>query len=155
MQRNAGRVRPDGTHAGDWALRVDRPHRGANYAHININPRITGRPDLHTRIPEFAPGAAQKGARVLKGANKVMVPVAVAMDGYQTYQSVRADQKHGTTRNTVETVSSIAGGWGGGIAGAEAGAALLSLACPVIGTIVGGVGGGIAGVNSTHSSYFL
>jgi hypothetical protein len=34
-----------------WLLRLDRPHKGANYNHVNINHRITGRPDPHLKLP--------------------------------------------------------------------------------------------------------
>jgi hypothetical protein len=36
--------------------------------------------------------------------NKVAMPVAIAVDAIQTGVSVYNDGKHGTTRNTVETV---------------------------------------------------
>jgi hypothetical protein len=45
------------------------------------------------------------------------MPVAIAVDVLQTGVSVYNDGKHGTTRNTVETVASVAGGWGGGYGG--------------------------------------
>jgi hypothetical protein len=35
-------------------LRLDRPHKGANYNHININHRISGKRDPHLRLPTGA-----------------------------------------------------------------------------------------------------
>lgn len=81
----------------------------------------------------------------MKNVNKVLVPVAIAMDAVQGGMAIADDFNHGTTRNTVETTASIAGGWGGGFGGAASGAALGTAAFPGIGAIVGGIVGGIAG----------
>jgi len=81
----------------------------------------------------------------MKTANKVLVPVAIAMDVVQGGVAIAEDFDNGTTRNTVETSASIAGGWGGGFAGASGGAALGTAIFPGIGTIVGGILGGVAG----------
>ncbi|CAH1371404.1 hypothetical protein MTP99_012886 [Tenebrio molitor] len=51
----------------------------------------------------------------------------------------------GTTRNTVETVAGIGGGWLGGYGGAAGGAALGTVIFPGVGTIVGGIIGGLTG----------
>jgi hypothetical protein len=40
-------------------LRLDRAHKGANFNHININPRISGVPDPHIKLP---PGGLQVSA---------------------------------------------------------------------------------------------
>jgi len=34
-----------------WVFRIDRPHRGATYDHINYNTFFTGQPDPHDRLP--------------------------------------------------------------------------------------------------------
>ena len=49
--------------------------------------------------------------------NKVAVPLAIAIDSARVGFSVYGDFKHGTTRNTVETVASVGGGWLGGFGG--------------------------------------
>lgn len=49
--------------------------------------------------------------------NKVVVPVAIAIDTVRVGVSVYKDNSNGTTRNTVETVASVVGGWGGGFGG--------------------------------------
>jgi len=36
---------------GQWILRLDGPHRGADFEHININPAYWGIPDPHTALP--------------------------------------------------------------------------------------------------------
>ena len=92
--------------------------------------------------------AAQKTAKVIKGANKVLIPVAIAMDAVQGGMAIADDYDYGTTRNTVETSASIAGGWGGGFGGAAGGASIGTAIFPGIGTIVGGIVGGIAGAMS-------
>jgi tetrahydromethanopterin S-methyltransferase subunit D len=43
--------------------------------------------------------------------------VALFIDTVQTGLAVREDHKMGTTRNTVETVAGIGGGWLGGYGG--------------------------------------
>lgn len=36
----------------NWVFRLDRPHKGAEYIHININPKPAGlRRDPHFRLP--------------------------------------------------------------------------------------------------------
>jgi hypothetical protein len=37
-----------------WLVRFDRPHKGTKYNHININHRVTGLPDPHTKLPTGA-----------------------------------------------------------------------------------------------------
>ena len=34
-----------------WLFRLDKPHAGANYNHLNINPTVTGVPDPHIKLP--------------------------------------------------------------------------------------------------------
>lgn len=67
--------------------------------------------------------------------------IDTARAGFAIYEDVKND----SSRNTVETVASIAGGWGGGYGGALGGAALGTAIFPGIGTIVGGIIGGIGG----------
>ena len=80
-----------------------------------------------------------------KYANKVAVPLAVAMDVANVSVAGKKDYDQGTTRNTTEAVAGVAGGWAGGAGGACAGAAIGSAFFPGLGTLVGGLIGGIAG----------
>ena len=43
--------------------------------------------------------------------------MAVAIDTLETGVAVYKDHKHKTSRNTVETVAGVAGGWTGGYGG--------------------------------------
>ena len=82
------------------------------------------------------PGAAS----YLKNAGKAVVWLGVAYDAYDIMNAVNLDKgKFGV--NTRQTVSSVAGGWGGAIIGASVGTAI----CPVVGTFIGGVIGGFGG----------
>ena len=60
--------------------------------------------------------------------------MAVAFDTYREAKAIYADVQHGTTRNSVETAASIAGGWSGGFGGATTGAYLGTMIFPGIGT---------------------
>jgi hypothetical protein len=93
----------------------------------------------------FLTQAVETTAKIAKGANKVLLPVAIAMDTVQAGMAVYDDVNHGTSRNTVESAISIAGGWVGGNAGAYGGAALGTAVFAGVGTIVGGIVGGVAG----------
>ncbi|XP_055377590.1 uncharacterized protein C13G5.2-like [Condylostylus longicornis] len=92
----------------------------------------------------------------LNVANKVLTPIGIAADTYRTARAIYSDINYGTSRNTVETVSSMAGGWGGGYGGALAGAAVGSALLPGLGTIIGGIvgglSGGISGAIITHTA---
>ena len=61
-------------------------------------------------IKSFFFQAAQKTAQVMKTANKVLLPVAIAMDVVQVGIAIAGDIDNSTSRNTVETSASIAGG---------------------------------------------
>ncbi|KAA0190149.1 hypothetical protein FBUS_11003 [Fasciolopsis buskii] len=135
--------------SGQWLLRLDKAHRGTPYNHININPTVTKLPgDPHLKLP---PGGvtvgktAAKLGKTINKANKVLVPVAIAMDTVTLGLAVREDVKNGTSRNSVSTAVGIAGGFGGAYGGAAAGAALGSLMCPGVGTIIGGLVGSVVG----------
>ena len=89
--------------------------------------------------------AGQTAAKVCKVANKILLPIAIAVDVYQGGKAIVKDVDRGTTRNSVETGARIAGGWGGGFGGAAGGAAIGTAFLPGIGTIIGGIIGGISG----------
>ncbi len=60
---------------------------------------------------------AARVAKVVHKVNKVAVPVAIAIDTVQTGIAIYEDIQQGTTRNTVETAATVAGGWAGGYGG--------------------------------------
>lgn len=84
-------------------------------------------------------------AQYANKVNKVAVPLAIAIDTARTGYAVFNDAKKGTTRNTVTTVATIAGGWAGGYGGAMGGAAFGTALLPGVGTIIGGICGGLFG----------
>ncbi|THD24874.1 hypothetical protein D915_004315 [Fasciola hepatica] len=135
--------------SNSWLMRFDKAHRGAPYNHININPMVTGLArDPHVKLPPGGLTAAKTAARVgktINKANKVLVPVAVAMDAVSLGRAVGDDVKNGTSRNSVSTAVEIAGGFGGAYGGAAGGAALGTMICPGVGTIVGGLVGSLVG----------
>lgn len=59
--------------------------------------------------------------------------------------SAISNRKQGTTKQTVETVAQISGGWGGGFGGAMTGAALGNMLLPVVGSIFGSIVGSLTG----------
>ena len=166
IDSTAGRVRGNPPRpAGEWLLRVDTPHRGADFNHININPTLTHLVDPHAAIPtsvvKVSKGIA-KTAKFMQKVNKVALPVAIASDAARLGCAIHNDftRKDGKPKQTVKTGASIAGGWTGGIlggmGGVEAGATMGSSigllfggvgAIPgaAIGSIVGGIVGSISG----------
>lgn len=153
---HAGRIGRDGRPRGEWLIRVDNPHPGnthpvgGHFDHININSNaIRGRPDPHIRIPPRAVAAAEATAKTLKTANKVLLPVAIAVDAISIGRGIKNDYDNGTTRNTGEAVAGVAGAWVGGGGGAALGALAGTAVCPgvgtLVGTIIGGIGGGVGG----------
>lgn len=49
---NAGQVNVLDKATKNWIFRLDKPHKGANFNHININPKFSGlRRDPHLKIP--------------------------------------------------------------------------------------------------------
>lgn len=170
IDSTAGRMRGNPPRpTGEWLLRLDTPHRGAEFNHININPRLTKLPDPHAPIPSSAITVGKgiaKTAKVMQKVNKVALPIAVVLDtvrlGCAVYDDI--ERNDGKPKQTVKTGASIAGGWTGGVAGGmggvEAGAAIGGAigACfggvgaipgaaigSIVGGIVGSIGGGVAG----------
>ena len=71
------------TSKNSWLLRVDGPHKGAEFHHLNINPELTGVPDPHLWLPT---GSAQVGSVARIGIKTVgigMLAAAVASDSYR------------------------------------------------------------------------
>ncbi len=148
-----------GKPAGMWAVRTDAPHAGSPTYHLNLNPKLTGKPDPHTPISSGVYRAAGGAARLLESVDKAALPAAISIDTARLGAAYVADGDRAGTR-TLHTAGSVAGGWAGAAAGAAAGAeggawaggALGALfggvgAVPgaAIGGVVGGLAGGIAG----------
>lgn len=123
---------------GEPVLRIDRPHRGADFPHINT--KISGLD--HTKIPHVPNGVL----KVARHAGKGLLVVGVAADVIDLKRSHAADEARGDGRRTEtkRAVGRVAGGWTGAAAGAATGAVIGS-AVPIVGTAVGAIAGGIAG----------
>ncbi|TAK27712.1 MAG: hypothetical protein EPO21_23560 [Chloroflexota bacterium] len=138
---------------GNWLIRFDHPHgKKAQFYHINRNAELLGlTDDPHTKIPAWIVKSAPVGARIIRSANRVAVPVAIAGDTIMLMEAFETDQEQ-FGHETKAAIGSVTGGWAGALAGAEMGAVaggLIGSMVPVVGTaigaILGGVVGGIAG----------
>lgn len=61
----------NGKPKGNWVVRLDSPHKGANFNHVNINPDFSGIKDPHLKLP---PGGLEFGkgtAKVCTAINKI------------------------------------------------------------------------------------
>ena len=136
-------------------LRFDLPHKGAQFAHINIAKeaqigRLKGVD--HVPISSTTLKSASGAAKVLHGIGKAAPWVAAAVDVYRLGDALQSDGWR-VGANTIQTGGSVIGGWGGAFVGAKAGAlggaAIGTLICPgvgtAVGTFIGGLGGGIIG----------
>jgi hypothetical protein len=88
--------------------------------------------------PPTTPSTPPGGSKLLSGASKVAVPVAI---GAGAIGMMTNDNK---SEAAMATAGSAAGGWAGAAGGAAAGAAIGSVV-PVVGTAAGGVIGGLVG----------
>lgn len=107
-----------------WWVRYDRPHGNVQYSHININPKLTGVPDPHIPISGATAKAAGYLGKVAEKLNDVapyLTTAAMLCEGYRVVQEVRKDYEHGTTRNTIEYVTTVGGTYTAASAGATTG----------------------------------
>jgi len=138
---------------GLWLLRFDNAHNNTLFPHINLNFDLTRIEDPHMRIPPAILEAAGKGARLLEAAQKIAIPVAIAIDTFRLGSAFHDDGNQ-IGSNTKRTAGSVAGGWAGAWAGAEAGAWIgggigfaVGSVVPVLGNAAGaGIGGVIGGI---------
>ncbi|MCX7570620.1 hypothetical protein OS242_11655 [Tumebacillus sp. DT12] len=145
-----------GAPKGDWAFRVDSPHKGADYYHFNANTNLHPGNRLvsdfdHKPISENTYNAAKNASQIANGIStggKVLGSVGIVMDAANIYNGFEADGgKVGT--QTVKATTAAAAGWAGAYAGAEVGAwaggSVGTAVFPGPGTAVGGFVGGIVG----------
>ena len=98
---------------------------------------IEGGKDTSARIPNFT--------KIPSYIGKTLFSVTIGKDIHNTVCSVSEDYEKGTSRNTAECATEIAGSFAGGTIGAAGGASLGTLVLPGIGTITGGLIGSIVG----------
>ncbi|MCB0077875.1 MAG: hypothetical protein KDD73_10730 [Anaerolineales bacterium] len=109
---------------------------------------LTGFPDPHTPISARLVHSVGRGARLLEGARRIALPVAVATDVFRLGSAFHADGNQIGTE-TKETIGGVAGGWAGAFAGAKGGAVAGAWAGGLIGSVFPGVGTAVgAGVGS-------
>ncbi len=121
---------------GKPVIRVDLPHSGAPYNHINIE--SLGKSDPHFRVSPRTVKLLGGAARTIEGVGRVARPVAIGVDVVRIVSAVREDG--GVGRSTARTVASVAGGWAGAVGGAWVGAKGGALLGGAIGSVVPGLG---------------
>lgn len=136
----AGKVRGNPPKpVGDWLIRFDTPDNRTKYPHVNLNPKLTGVADPHTRISPTTLRFLGGGARTLESFGKVARPVALITDTVRLGSAFSTDGNQ-VGRNTKITAGSVAGGWAGAVAGGWAGAEGGAIAGAFVGAFFGGVG---------------
>lgn len=65
-----------------WVFRFDRPHIGAEFDHLNINPRLTHQRDPHIKLPPGVVPVFGAITTVVNGIGKFVTYVAVAADAF-------------------------------------------------------------------------
>jgi len=152
----AGGTNAAGKIKGVDVVRVDQAHgkgKSAIGPHLNINEKVTGVPDPHTRLTSTQFNGLKTAGQALDGIGRVAKPVAIVTDAVQLGDAIKTDIQQGTGGdNTIVTGSRVAGGWGGAALGAAGGAKLgagIGTFFGPVGTAVGGfvgaIGGGIIG----------
>lgn len=152
---------------GTTIFRVDAPHSGADFYHINtvegksIQRGKYAASELqlnnlnglnHTEISDDAykvlknfDGVAKK----IRVAGRVLAATGIVLDALELYQTIEidkqdADRKIGKT--TYSEIASIGGSWAGGALGAKGGAlvgaSIGTAIFPGVGTAIGGAAGG-------------
>lgn len=124
---------------GEWVIRFDGPDSGTPHPHVNINERITGVKDPHTRVSPQTLKLAGGAARTYEAVGRVARPVAIVTDAVRLGTAFHADGNQ-VGKNTAVTAGSVAGGWAGAAAGATLGAKGGAMAGAAVGALFGGVG---------------
>ncbi len=82
-----------------------------------------------------------KLANTAKWAGRAGAAVAVAVEGYEVYDSYKKGGTKAAVKQTGKSAVALGGAW----AGAKGGAAIGTAICPGLGTLIGGAVGGIGG----------
>lgn len=125
--------------------RLDRPHKGTPFPHLNIDPKYTKRPDPHMKVPESAYKAVPVAVKTAEIIGQLAFYAAVAYDTCKLGNAIANDYRNNTSSETVDTATDISGTWVGGCTGAALGAKAGTLASPGFGTFIGGFAGAIFG----------
>lgn len=127
--------------------RLDHPHKGYNFHHLNINPKYSKIPDPHYKVPELAFKSAPIFLKVCEIAGEAVFYVAVARDSWKLVTALSKDIQNKTTEESVYAVTNIGGTWGGGYLGGTLGAKFGTLVFPGFGTFLGVLVGAILGAH--------
>lgn len=65
-----------------WVLRIDRPHKGVNFNHLNINPVYTHKPDPHLKLLPGVVPVFGTLSKLVNGVGDALFYAAVAADTY-------------------------------------------------------------------------
>jgi RHS repeat-associated protein len=149
----AGGTNAAGKAKGIDVVRVDQSHgkgKSAIGPHLNINEKVTGVPDPHTKLTTGQFNALNATGKTLDVIGKIAKPVAIVTDAIQIADAVKTDVQQGTGGdNTIVATAKVAGGWGGAAlgaaGGAKIGATIGTFFGPGVGTAVGGFLGGLIG----------
>lgn len=66
-----------------WVFRVDKPHKGADFEHVNFNWIYTRKRDPHYKLPAGTTTAFGVLNTLVSGVKKFVVYVALAADAYR------------------------------------------------------------------------
>lgn len=129
-------------------IRFDNPHGGKDISklpHINIDP--TGAPNAnnpHIAVPQSLISCADTIDKYLKKISNALLVIALVTDGIRIlaaiYEDATSKNNYILPHKTIETISSIAGGWSGAALGAKTGALVGAKIGTCIGSFFGGVG---------------
>ncbi|CAL2046121.1 unnamed protein product [Caenorhabditis brenneri] len=127
----------------EWWVRLDRPHSGVDFYHLNVNPRITGHPDPHTHIPYPIALTIQFTGSGLRLLNKAapFVFAAFIIDDYKLIYDEMEENRAEAAKDAAFTILKYVFCW----YGARSGAYLASFILPGVGSLLGALGGGAVG----------
>jgi hypothetical protein len=63
-----------------WVIRVDHPHPGADFHHLNINPKISGVPDPHVPLPAGSASIGNAATKTIRGIGIAAIVIAAVVD---------------------------------------------------------------------------